>query len=130
MNSSSTRVQIENSNRTLSIYCVERCGDSSHPSRNSHSGAVLKLGLFVHSGGVGIPFECGGSFTSLVLSSFTSEREDPVETDRRRMRELLVGLGEVDLVGIEELAGGRPEVTIRGRGSRPCEVCGARATSW
>ena len=36
-------------------------------------------------------------------SSITSEKEDPVETDSRRMCELLVGLGEVDLVGVKEL---------------------------
>ena len=32
-----------------------------------------------------------------------------METDGRCMSELLVGLGEVDLVGVEELAGDRLE---------------------
>ena len=48
-----------------------------------------------------------------------------METDGRRMCEVLVGLGEVDLVGVEELAGDRLRVTIRSRGPRPlCEGCG------
>lgn len=48
-----------------------------------------------------------------------------METDGRRMYEVLVGLGRVDLVGIEELTGGRLEVTIRSRGVRSrCEGCG------
>ncbi len=51
--------------------------------------------------------------------------EDPVETDGRRMCELLVGLGEVDLVGVEELGGDRLRLTIRTRSARPrCGVCG------
>ena len=51
-----------------------------------------------------------------------------METDGRRMCELLVGLGEVDLVGVEELAGDWLRVTIRSRGPRPlCEGCGVRS---
>ena len=58
-----------------------------------------------------------------------------MEADGRRMCELLVGLGEVDLVGMEELDGGRLEVMIRSRGPRPvCEGCGgrvwSRVTAW
>ena len=56
------------------------------------------------------------------VERFTSEREDPEETDGRRMCEVLVGLGEVDLVGVEELAGNRLGVVVRSRGPRP--VCG------
>ncbi|MCQ3805650.1 MAG: hypothetical protein KTV45_16480, partial [Acidimicrobiia bacterium] len=53
-----------------------------------------------------------------------------METDGRRMCELLVGLGEVDLVGVEELAGDRLRVTIRSRGPRPvCGECGGRVWS-
>ena len=53
-----------------------------------------------------------------------------METDGRRMCEVLVGLGEVDLVGVEELAGDRLRVTIRSRGPRPvCEGCGGRVWS-
>ena len=53
-----------------------------------------------------------------------------METDGRRMCELLVGLGEVDLVGVEELAGDRLRVTIRSRGPRPvCVGCGGRVWS-
>ena len=53
-----------------------------------------------------------------------------METDGRRMCELLVGLGEVDLVGVEELAGDRLRVTIRSRGPRPvCGQCGGRVWS-
>ena len=53
-----------------------------------------------------------------------------METDGRRMCELLVGLGEVDLVGVEAGAGDRLEVTIRSRGPRPrCEGCGGRVWS-
>jgi len=56
--------------------------------------------------------------------------EDPVETDGRRMCEVLVGLGEVDLVGVEELSGDRLRVTIRCRGPRPvCGECGGRVWS-
>ena len=52
-----------------------------------------------------------------------------METDGRRMCEVLVGL-KVDLVGVEELAGGRLEMTIRSRGARPmCESCGGRVWS-
>ena len=42
-----------------------------------------------------------------------------METDGRHMCEVLVGLGEVGLGGVEELRGGRLRVTIRSRGSRP-----------
>ena len=53
-----------------------------------------------------------------------------METDGRRMSEVLVGLGEVDLVGVEELAGGRLGVTIRSGGPRPvCDRCGGRVWS-
>ena len=53
-----------------------------------------------------------------------------METDGRRMCELLVGLGEVDLVGVEELVGDRLGVTIRSRGPRPvCGQCGVRVWS-
>ena len=50
------------------------------------------------------------------------KREGPVEIDGRCMCELLVGLGEVDLVGVEELVGDRLGVTIGSRGL--CPVCG------
>ncbi len=53
-----------------------------------------------------------------------------METDGRRMCEVLVGLGEVDLVGVEELVGGRLRVTIRSRRPRPlCGGCGGRVWS-
>ena len=44
-----------------------------------------------------------------------------------RMSELLVGLGEVDLVGIDDLGEGAPlEVVIRSRKPRPlCGGCGS-----
>ena len=46
------------------------------------------------------------------------------------MCEVLVGLGEVDLVGVEELSGDRLRVTIRSRGPRPvCGECGGRVWS-
>ena len=48
-----------------------------------------------------------------------------METDGRRMCGVVVGLGDVDLVGIEELAGDRLRVTIR---SRPLACC-ARGTA-
>ena len=48
-----------------------------------------------------------------------------------RMCELLVGLGEVDLVGINDSGEGAPlEVVIRSRKARPvCEACGGRVWS-
>ncbi len=53
-----------------------------------------------------------------------------METDGRRMSEVLVGLGEVDLVGVEELPGDRLRVTIRSRGPRPvCVECGGMVWS-
>ena len=53
-----------------------------------------------------------------------------METDGRRMCEVLVGLGKVDLVGVEELVGDRLRVTIRSRGPRPvCGRCGGRVWS-
>ena len=53
-----------------------------------------------------------------------------METDGRRMCEVLVGLGEVDLVGVEDLSGDRLRVTIRSRGPRPvCDECGGRVWS-
>ena len=53
-----------------------------------------------------------------------------METDGKRMCEVLVGLGEVDLVGVEELAGDRLRVTIRSSGPRPvCGGCGGRVWS-
>ena len=53
-----------------------------------------------------------------------------METDSRRMSELLVGLGEVDLVGVEELPDDRLVVTIRSREPRPlCGECGGRVWS-
>lgn len=50
-------------------------------------------------------------------------------TDGRRMAEVLVGLGKVDLVGVKEeeteTPGGRVVVTVRSRGPRPvCDGCG------
>ena len=49
-----------------------------------------------------------------------------MEVDPTRMCELLVGLGEVDLVGINDSGGGAPlGVVIRSRKARPsCEACG------
>ncbi|MCY4368740.1 MAG: transposase family protein, partial [bacterium] len=49
-----------------------------------------------------------------------------METDPTRMCELLVGLGDVDLVGINESGEGTPlEVVIRSRRPRPtCDACG------
>ena len=49
-----------------------------------------------------------------------------MEADPARMCELLVGLGEVDLVGIGEWGEGAPlELALRSRKPRPvCEVCG------
>jgi len=49
-----------------------------------------------------------------------------VETDPTRMCELLVGLGEVDLVGIDDGGEGTPlVVVIRSRRPRPtCDACG------
>ncbi len=48
-----------------------------------------------------------------------------METDGRRMCEVLVGLGDVDLVGVEELSGDRLRVTIRSGAFRPvCDECG------
>ena len=53
-----------------------------------------------------------------------------METDGRRMCEVLVGLGEVDLVGVEELSRDRLRVTIRSCGPRPvCGRCGGRVWS-
>ncbi|MCY4620349.1 MAG: hypothetical protein OXD34_00735, partial [bacterium] len=54
-----------------------------------------------------------------------------MEADPTRMCELLVGLGEVDLVGINESGEGAPlEVVIRSRRPRPmCEECGGRVWS-
>ena len=48
-----------------------------------------------------------------------------------RMCELLVGLGEVDLVGVNEWGEGAPlEVVIRSRKARPvCEGCGGSVWS-
>ena len=54
-----------------------------------------------------------------------------MEADPTRMCELLVGLGDVDLVGINESGEGAPlEVVIRSRRPRPmCEECGGRVWS-
>ena len=53
-----------------------------------------------------------------------------METDGGRVCEVLVGLGEVDLVGVEELVGDRLGMTIRSLGPRPvCGQCGERVWS-
>ena len=54
-----------------------------------------------------------------------------METDPTRMSELLVVLGEVELVGIDDGGEGDPlEVVICSRQSRPmCEACGGRVWS-
>ncbi|WP_420612458.1 ISL3 family transposase [Candidatus Spongiisocius sp.] len=54
-----------------------------------------------------------------------------MEADPTRMCELLVGLGEVDLVGIGDGGGDEPlEVVIRSRRPRPtCDDCGSRLWS-
>ena len=54
-----------------------------------------------------------------------------MEADPTRMCELLVGLGEVDLVRINDSGEGAPlEVMIRSRKARPvCEACGGRVWS-
>ena len=53
-----------------------------------------------------------------------------MEVDPRRMCELLVGLGEVDLVGvIKPGESGRLGVVIRSRGPRPVCECGGRVWS-
>ena len=51
-----------------------------------------------------------------------------METDPTRMSEKLVGLGDVELVGIDDLGEGEPlVVVIRSRMARPtCEGCGGR----
>ena len=54
-----------------------------------------------------------------------------METDPTRMCEKLVGLGEVDLVGIDDSGEGTPlRVVIRSRKARPtCLACGGRVWS-
>ena len=54
-----------------------------------------------------------------------------MEADPTRMRELLGGLGEVDLVGINDSGDGAPlEVMIRSRKARPvCGACGGSVWS-
>ena len=54
-----------------------------------------------------------------------------METDPTRMSEKLVGLGDVELVGIDDLGEGEPlVVVIRSRMARPtCEACGGRVWS-
>ena len=54
-----------------------------------------------------------------------------MEADPTRMCELLVGLGDVELVGIDESGEGTPlEVVIRSRKHRPlCESCGGSVWS-
>ena len=54
-----------------------------------------------------------------------------METDPTRMCELLVGLGDVDLEGVNDLGEGVPlEVVIRSRRPRPmCEACGGQVWS-
>ena len=54
-----------------------------------------------------------------------------METDPTRMSEKLVGLGDVELVGIDDLGEGEPlVVVIRSRMARPtCEGCGGRVWS-
>ena len=54
-----------------------------------------------------------------------------MEADPTRMCELLIGLGEVDLVRVNDSGEGTPlEVVIRCRKPRPsCEACGGRVWS-
>ena len=53
-----------------------------------------------------------------------------MEADPTRMCEKLVGLGEVDLVGINDAGDGPLEVVIRSRKARPsCEACGGSVWS-
>ena len=54
-----------------------------------------------------------------------------MEADPTRMCELLVGLGDVELVGIDDLGERGPlEVVIRSGKHRPvCEGCGGRVWS-
>ena len=54
-----------------------------------------------------------------------------METDPMRMCELLVGLGDVELEGVNDLGEGVPlEVVIRSRRPRPmCGACGGRVWS-
>ena len=53
-----------------------------------------------------------------------------MEADPTRMCELLVGLGEVELVGIDDAGEGPLEVVVRSRKARPaCGACGGRVWS-
>ena len=48
-----------------------------------------------------------------------------MECDPTRVCELLVGLGDVEVLGVDDAAGGPLRVHIRGRAPRPaCERCG------
>ena len=58
-----------------------------------------------------------------VLITDIRGRRTPLEFDPTLMCERLVGLGEVDLVGIDEVSDGPLEVVIRSRTPRP--TCGA-----
>ena len=54
-----------------------------------------------------------------------------METDPTRICELLVGLGDVELVGIDDVGEGEPLVVVirSGRGRPVCEGCGGRVWS-
>ncbi len=51
-----------------------------------------------------------------------------METDATRMCELLVGLGDVDVLGVDDMSGEFVEVTVRTRTNRVfCSECGVLA---
>ena len=72
---------------------------------------------------MGIHRLCWGVLHNRVLKDI-SKRRTPVESDPTLMCELLVGLGEVDVVGINDDGKGPLWVTVRSRSSRPvCQGC-------
>ena len=65
---------------------------------------------------------------NLKVSNATRSWRAPVETDATRMCELLVGLGNVDVLSVDDTSGEFVEVTVRTRTSRVfCSECGVLA---
>ena len=100
-------------------------GSSMSGSSMSGGGGLSALRELERSRGRGYPRLNVRDPPESVLSKTTEDRRIPVEYDPRRMCELIVGLGDVEVLGVVDEQGAPLRIHVRCRAPRPpCSGCG------